>query len=137
MNCPECGRFMALIVRDPPDPFQEKSAYVWWCSNPRCWQTDHPIDAPEYDWLMWGITNQELEELRREGDTETVREFEEMRQAYLNRPERLRRQAQTRKRTPRRPRHKRREVRRCPGCGSYMVPRHESCCLMCRRSNHA
>jgi len=88
MNCPSCGRFMQLAFAGDLEFDIQQAAFWWVCNNDwDClvhdyWQ-DHPIPAPEYDWLYWckGIPEQDLEE-----DAELHRECEEMHQRYLGRP---------------------------------------------------
>lgn len=53
MNCPGCGRFMALLIAFEVDGTDiETSAFWWVCNNDfYCWRWEMPIPAPEYDWL--------------------------------------------------------------------------------------
>ena len=69
--------------------FAMDEAIFWWvCGNDwNCfvadyWE-DHPIPAPEYDWLYrcMGIPEEDLEE-----DIELRRECEEMKRRYSDRP---------------------------------------------------
>jgi hypothetical protein len=62
-QCPECKKFMALDRGGP----MEAGAMLWaqwYCINADCWQSDHPIPAPEYDWEHYGLSDQEIEILR-------------------------------------------------------------------------
>lgn len=64
-HCPGCKRFMVLDRGGP----MERGEMLWarWeCTNEDCWQHDHPIDAPEYDWEHYGLSDVEIEELRAE-----------------------------------------------------------------------
>lgn len=88
MNCPACGRFMQLEFAGDLEFDVQVAAFWWVCGNDwDClvadyWR-DHPIPAPEYDWLYWciNIPQQDLLE-----DAELRQECEQMRQHYLNRP---------------------------------------------------
>lgn len=63
MNCPECGRFMALLIAFEADQDVEASAYWWVCNNePGCWHKEKPIAAPEYNWA-WHCETIPLEAL--------------------------------------------------------------------------
>lgn len=87
MNCPGCGRFMALEFAGELG-FDIEVAVFWWvCGNDRdCivawhWQK-HPIPAPEYDWL-YSCQDIPLEDF--EEDEGLYLECEQMRVQYLNR----------------------------------------------------
>lgn len=88
MNCPSCGRFMQLEFTGELEFDAQESAFWWVCGNDDVclvadyWQ-DHPIPAPEYDWLYWCATIPE-EDFKQ--DPELRQECEQMRQQYLNRP---------------------------------------------------
>jgi len=78
MNCPGCGRFMALLLNGDPPPAQEDGpAYVWFCTNLDCLYSENPLPAPEYDWRFWGISDEELAELQAD-DPLSAKWFEAM-----------------------------------------------------------
>lgn len=51
MNCPECGRFMKLVIAFDIGEDAEVSAYWWVCNNEESFFQVDPVPAPEYQWL--------------------------------------------------------------------------------------
>lgn len=63
-QCPECNWFMALqrgvSMAQGADYWAQ-----WRCANEmECWQSEHPIPAPEYDWEYYGLSDREIAALR-------------------------------------------------------------------------
>ena len=72
---------MGLEHADPPAI--NGAAYEWCCGDEYCWQHDNSIEDHAYDWLAYGIDDDELARLKTEWP-ECYADFVKMQEAYKN-----------------------------------------------------
>ena len=56
------------MLLDRGSPMEAGAAYwaQWACVDSNCWHHEHPIPAPEYDWEHYGLSAEQITEVRAE-----------------------------------------------------------------------